>query len=672
MGRLLLGVWLAVGGLLINPLPAAVFMVGDEDGVLWNVNPVSGSAGRIGDMGVVMTDIAFSPSGELFGISPPDDLYRINLGEITGGTVPSTFIGSLGISNPGPIGRREIKSLEFDAAGTLYFATFAPLSGGELGAINLAAAELALVGTIGRNNGGGLAFSPRDGSLFMNSCRPTGFQMECSTTYKHRLVKVNSTTGAGTEVGRIGFPNIYGLDFVGNELVGITLAGELLSVDTVTGTGTVIAETTPTIRAYGASSPDTEHPIPPPPQRFDSHLPELSDAKNLVLVAHGWNVLGGQEGEFWTHDLAGDIGSFIETRQPDPADWQVVAYDWRDLAGGLLTGPGKALRNGSALGAQEGYLLAARDYDHVHLVGNSAGAALVDAAADQIKFRAPDTKIHVTFLDAYAPTGLGEDYGDSADWADHYLNSGDWPWTSEVLPYAHNVNVTGLNPTLAGPIQGHAWPREFYAASLTSPPEYEGYGFPLSREAASDPWNPKSEYPIGEEVVLNPPPSRPRPEPRIRLDDPLNLAALSASVSDTGSVEVSETTLTLATGSPVWYTTDLIATEPINFLAADIQFTSDPGAEGLLGVYFDDRAVGLVDERFAFDDGQPYRFYLGEAVTGIHRLAFRLDSFTDVTSSVAISNVSTGSYQIPEPSAFMLLACGVVTVFFFRKATRKN
>jgi len=650
-----------VSGLFACPLQAGVFMVGDEDGVLWKVNPVSGASEQVGDMGVVMTDIAFAPWGELYGVSFTD-LYRIN---------PFTAIV---IEQVGPVGiSGQVNALEFDNAGKLYVASMQSWSQGELGIINLATRQTTRLGYIGYPSDGDLAAAP-DGTLLLSSCIIGGLIPRCTNDRLVRVDPTATTERLGTPIGLMGSTYTHGMDFVGEELIGTTLAGELITIDTVTGVATLRAVTNPIVRAYGASF--TEVLAPAPQMRFESHLPELTGTKNLVLVTHGWNALASQEGEMWVDVMAEDIRAYIDTHRADAADWEVVPYDWRDLAGDLKTGPGIALVNGSTLGALEGSLLTTRDYDHVHLIGNSAGAVLVDAAADHIKFRSPGTTVHVTFLDAYAPGTFAGSYGDSADWADHYVNRGDWPWTGEVLPHAHNVDVTILDPTPTpfNPFQGHDWPHEFYLESIVLPrDEFEGYGFLLSREATVGTWDPGVSYLVGMEVVLNPPPQpTPRPQPQVRFDDPLDFTSLPAAVSSTGIVQTVGSTLTLQTESPAWYMAGLTATEPINFLTADIEFTSDPRAEGLLAVYFDNHVVGLIDERFVLDGVQPYEFYLGEAGVGLHTLGFRLDSFTDVASRVVISNVTTGLTVVPEPSTVAMLVIGGISVVLFRRVRRKS
>ncbi len=651
MSRLWQGLVLAVSGLFAYPLQAGVFMVGDEDGVLWQVDPTSGAAKQVGDMGVVMTDIAFAPSGELFGISPPDDLYRIGLNERAPDNpdrIPSTLIGSLGIAYRGPIGRRDVFSLEFDASGTLFFATFAPFAGGELGTVNTLTAEPALVGIIGFNNGGDLAFAP-DGRLFMNETQPSGLKLDPSQTARNRLIEIDPSNGSGTLVGSIGFRNVLGMDFVGDSLFGHTLQGELISIDTATGAGTLVANTNPTVRAYGASYTDVLEPTPQ--MRFESHLPEPTGVKNLVLVTHGWNATG-EDRVAWVEVMADTIRARV-----DPNEWEVVAYQWTEEAKTK-----RPLANSRQQGTLDGKILAARNYDRVHLIGNSAGGDLVDAMAEQINAAQYGTVIHTTFLDAYAPP-WSDDYGAFSTWSDHYFNTGDFPlvYTETLLDNAHNFNVSNLNPLPDDSFFGHQWPRTWYFETIVDASGSSQYGFPLSHEGGN--WNP-SQYPKGEETVLG----QGQPPGSIEwlaqwAGQYLDLQAGAHVVSRTGLVQFFQNGLSMQTDSPVWFIGEVDIEDKVNLLRFDLEFTSATGAEGLLAVYFDDYVLGKIDERFAPAGIQQVVFELDDPLPGSHTLSLRLDSFSDVPSSVSISNLEWGAVQVvPEPSTLILTALAVLAL----------
>ena len=246
------------------------------------------------------------------------------------------------------------------------------------------------------------------------------------------------------------------------------------------------------------ATPVTE---PPPPvtepehqARKESRLNLDPSKSNLVLATHGYN--GDMS---WVKGMRDSISNHL-SGLPGSAgdDWQVEAYDWTDLAGSplSLSSPNDALAHAADLGLLDGEVIGQQGYDYVHLIGHSAGSELINKMAKQIRALSPDTQIHTTFLDAYAPGRLTEQYGQHSTWSDHYFNAGDLPWTEADLMFAYDVNVSGLDPTPSpsNPFFGHRWPHEFYQASIDNPlaDEYEGFGFARSYE-----WNPDEAWPPG-------------------------------------------------------------------------------------------------------------------------------------------------------------------------------
>src|SRR3989338_781152 len=173
---------LAVSLFVVCPLQAGVFMVGDENGVLWKGDPASGASEQVGDMGVVMTDIAFAPWGELYGVSFTD-LYRIN--PFTATVIEQ--VGPVGISG-------QVNALEFDSAGKLYVASMQSWSQGELGVINLATRQTTVVGSIGYPSDGDLAAVP-DGTLLLSSCIIGGGLIPQCVNDRLILIDPTITTG---------------------------------------------------------------------------------------------------------------------------------------------------------------------------------------------------------------------------------------------------------------------------------------------------------------------------------------------------------------------------------------------------------------------------------------------------------------------------------------------
>jgi hypothetical protein len=147
----------------------------------------------------------------------------------------------------------------------------------------------------------------------------------------------------------------------------------------------------------------------------------------------------------------------------------------------------------------------------------------------------------------------------------------------------------------------------------------------------------------------------------------------ATATSQTGSVSFTGDAFTLQTGSPVWMSSLVETTQVANFLAFDADFTSPLGAEGLLTVYWEGGLLGSIDERYAADGSQEYILALPASVDpGLFDLAFRLDPFTGTSSSVAISNVSTGFAEtVPEPSCVIFLLSGVA-LCLRRRTLRKH
>jgi hypothetical protein len=66
------------------------------------------------------------------------------------------------------------------------------------------------------------------------------------------LVRVDPMTGRASSVGAIGYPEVFGLFLVDEQLYGVTSSGELISINKTTGKGTLVRN----IRfgAWGAQS----------------------------------------------------------------------------------------------------------------------------------------------------------------------------------------------------------------------------------------------------------------------------------------------------------------------------------------------------------------------------------------------------------------------------------
>lgn len=185
---------------------APVLWVDDSSGGLGKVDVATGAVTMVGNMGVVMTDIAFDPSGNLFGISF-GTLYSIN--QVSAAVTP---IGNLGTS---------LNSLVFSSTGTLYGANTSLYS------INTSTGAASNIGNGGvfYGSSGDLAFV--NGNLYLSSTSPVS----------DSLIKIDKATGIGTNIGPIGVSNVYGMATNDNvHLYGVA-GTSIYSIDALTGQG---------------------------------------------------------------------------------------------------------------------------------------------------------------------------------------------------------------------------------------------------------------------------------------------------------------------------------------------------------------------------------------------------------------------------------------------------
>jgi len=185
---------------------APVLWIDDSSGNLGKVDVATGAVTMVGNMGITMTDIAFDPSGNLFGISF-SKLYSIN--QVSG---TPTLIGDLGTS---------LNSLVFSSTGTLYGAN----SG--LYSINTLTGSASNIGNggISYSSSGDLAFV--EGNLYLSSTSPVS----------DSLIKIDTATGVGTNIGSMGVRNVFGMATNDNvSLYGVS-GTNIYTIDTLTGHG---------------------------------------------------------------------------------------------------------------------------------------------------------------------------------------------------------------------------------------------------------------------------------------------------------------------------------------------------------------------------------------------------------------------------------------------------
>ncbi|MBA6326559.1 PEP-CTERM sorting domain-containing protein [Colwellia sp. MB02u-6] len=194
---------------LANASP--ILWVGDVGSNLGTVDAATGNVNVIGNMGTFMTDIAFDPLGNLYGVSF-DNLYSIDKN-----TASASLIGNFGSAS--------LNSLTFDAAGNLYAANTSLYS------INVATGMASIIGNGGDaySSSGDLAFI--GGELFLSS-----------NGTPDNLFKLDTGTGFGTLVGNIGFNAVFGLATNNNvDLFGVG-GTSVLSINEATGAGAFLVD----------------------------------------------------------------------------------------------------------------------------------------------------------------------------------------------------------------------------------------------------------------------------------------------------------------------------------------------------------------------------------------------------------------------------------------------
>ena len=186
---------------------APILYIDDASGVLGKVDVQTGATTVVGSTGQILTDIAFDPTGHLFGITFTG-LYSIDKA-----TAAATFIGNLNLESL-------VNALVFGADGTLYAAGQST----SLYRVNTSTGAASVLGNIGFSSAGDLAF--HDGQLYLSS-----------TT--NQLIRIDPSTFAGSAVGNLGFSSVFGLANGDDNVLYGAAGTQIFSVNTVTGAGTL-------------------------------------------------------------------------------------------------------------------------------------------------------------------------------------------------------------------------------------------------------------------------------------------------------------------------------------------------------------------------------------------------------------------------------------------------
>jgi sugar lactone lactonase YvrE len=182
---------------------------------IWKVDLPSGNKRLMGSPPEPFFDLAVSPDGFLFGLdNSPAVLYRIDVN-----TGEALQIGDLGYQDDG-----SFNSMDFDANGNLYVARNRLLQ------VDPTTGAGAVIGDTGFEATGDLAIAT-DGMFYMSTFGSNGID---------NLVQLDPTTGAGALIGSIGFSNVFGLDYVGDTLYGITDDRRVIEINPITGRGSEV------------------------------------------------------------------------------------------------------------------------------------------------------------------------------------------------------------------------------------------------------------------------------------------------------------------------------------------------------------------------------------------------------------------------------------------------
>ena len=446
-----------------------------------------------------------------------------------------------------------------------------------------------------------------------------------------------------------------------------------------------------------------------------SALPTIGPATDsLVVITHGWEPLGFPDHGTWIDDMHDRISQRVTSR--GQTNWSVQAFRW--VEGAQTLKPDTALNNAQEAGYNLGKQIVDRGWSHVHLIGHSAGSALIQSAAQYIKAKSSIT-VHLTFLDPYM--GWNEMwrhiYGLHADWSDNYLshdrtNELKSGLTEGPVDHAYNVDVSWRDPnksivnqycpsagstppTACGQIavSSHEYPHDFYNASVVPgiDPYFPVYGLSRSKEGGG--WETRVNYAAGNApMILGGSPPGPQGAVPTSANPNLQFSVAPSATSSTGLIQVAGSTLSLSTAgnmplqlapntpasaksgnaAPVlqptgtaWISVAVDVSANVNFVTFNAQFNSASGAVGLLSVYWNDVQIGTIDERYLPGGSQSFTFPIDSAYLDRNNsLSIRLDQFSGVTSSIAVSDVQTGFAGLPVAPALaisnMVPAVGLV------------
>lgn len=361
--------------------------------------------------------------------------------------------------------------------------------------------------------------------------------------------------------------------------------------------------------------------------------PAGSGRDNAVVMVHGWNSDPGA----WANSMSSAIVNQL-TLAGRADQWDTWSYDWSADADNGTLGPNATdVRNAQAHGQHLADWLirqtAGGGYQHVHLMGHSLGARVIDTAS--VKLRQAGITLHTTFLDAYTPDNWSDFLGENADYSEHYYNEDNFiPDTQDTFVNAHNADVTdngGPGRNTFG--SGHSWPYNWYRNSVNNGGvAAQGYGYALSKEYVGGAWSPPGNRPNGYLADL---PGQAPPGSLSRQ------ARVTRARSSYNSIVNASDEITLLAGQSVNVPINTSAVGATNYI--DFRFDFASRASGNLTVQVDGTTLTQVQEAFALD-GMEWSGKLlsgGDWSAGSHTITFTLAG----GDSVVLDDISLGSYR---------------------------
>ena len=189
---------------------------------LYVINHNTWTESAVGTYGVSdkMTDIAMTPNGSLFTISSTA-LYSVNV---------NTAKATLFVHLPGSLNN----GLTFLPDGSL----LASDASGTLKQIDPNTGNITIIGDYGLGYGSsGDLVAVANGTMYGVSATD---EFGSDVSSNNILITVDVNTGEATEIGYIGFANVFGLAYYGGTILGLDYLGDIIRIDPNSGAGTKV------------------------------------------------------------------------------------------------------------------------------------------------------------------------------------------------------------------------------------------------------------------------------------------------------------------------------------------------------------------------------------------------------------------------------------------------